>query len=85
MRCLSLSRQLLVSAVADSQAVLSDLQQCITAQGHEVALFAQQQREVCRLQSYVLSIIFVIRILPRTVLQHYKYSLINRDPSSIFR
>lgn len=40
--------QLLVSAVADSQAVLSDLQQCITAQGHEVALFAQQQREVAQ-------------------------------------
>ena len=38
--------QLLVAAVADAQSVLHDLQESLSAQSQEVAVLAQQQREV---------------------------------------
>ncbi|XP_024366790.1 kinesin-like protein KIN-5D [Physcomitrium patens] len=40
--------QLLVSAIADAQSVLNELQENIATQGQEVASFAQQQREAAR-------------------------------------
>ncbi|KAG0619180.1 hypothetical protein M758_4G122100 [Ceratodon purpureus] len=40
--------ELLVSAVADAQSVLNDLQENLSTQGQEVAAFAQQQREAAQ-------------------------------------
>ena len=39
----------MVSAVADAQSVLNDLEENLSTQGEEVAAFAQQQREVSTL------------------------------------